>query len=108
MKAKTVENTPKFVQFCEFNELVDVREVVSGLAVDITDMMRTGVIKDSSGTLDNNGIDDPNQVIGLVRDEFAAIDAMRAIRKYGKKNKVAQQQAVEQAAAVAAPAPSGE
>lgn len=108
MKAKTEENSPKFVHFCEFNELVDVREVVSGLAVDITDMMRTGVVKDSSATLDNNGIDDPNQVIGLVRDEFAAIDAMRAIRKYGKKNKAAQQKAVEQAAATAAPAPSGE
>lgn len=108
MKAITEENSPKCVQFCEFNELVDVREVVSGLAVDITDMMRTGVVKDSSATLDNNGIDDPNQVIGLVRDEFAAIDAMRAIRKYGKKNKAAQQKAVEQAASTAAPAPSGE
>lgn len=108
MKANTEENISKCVQFCAFNELVDVREVVSGLAVDITDMMRTGVVKDSSATLDNNGIDDPNQVIGLVRDEFAAIDAMRAIRKYGKKNKAAQQKAVEQAAATAAPAPSGE
>lgn len=108
MKPKTEENSPKFAQFCEFNVLVDVREVVSGLAVNITDMMRTGVVKDSSSTLDNNGIDDPNQVIGLVRDEFAAIDAMRAIRKYGKKNKAAQQKAVEQATVVAAPAPSGE
>lgn len=97
--------TLKYSQTCVFDPLVDVAETVQGVAVDITDMMRTGVVKDSSESLDNNGIDDPNQVIGLVRDEFAAIDAARAIRKYGKKPKQ-QQGAVENAAKVAAPAPS--
>lgn len=95
----------KFAQICEFDPLVDVAETVQGVAVDITDMMKTGVIKDSSESLDNNGIEDPNQIIGLVRDEFAAIDAARAIRKYGKKQK-SQQKAVEAAAEVSAPAPS--
>lgn len=100
------EKVLPFSQVCEFNELRDVKKVESGLAVDITDMMRTGVIKDSSGTLDNNGIEDPNNIIGLVRDEFAAIDAMRAVRKYGKKNKEGQQKAVEQAAAVTSSEPN--
>lgn len=91
---------------CKFDPLRDVCEVVSGLAVNITDMLQTGVVRDSSESLDNNGIDDPLQVIGLVRDEFAAIDAARAIRKYGKKSKEAVQSASLAAASVAAPAPS--
>ena len=73
------------VRVCKFNPDRDALEVVGGLSVNITDMMETGIVKDTSQTLDNNGIDDPNQIIGLVRDEFAAIDAMRAVRKYGKK-----------------------
>lgn len=108
MKANTVENRLSFVQHCEFNSLRDVKQVVSGLAVDVGDMLRTGVVKDSTASLDNNGIDDPNAIIGIVRDEFAAIDAMRALRKYGKKSKEAQQKSAEAAAAVAAPAPSND
>jgi len=96
----------KLDQVIKFDPLRDVAEVVSGLSVDITDMMETGVIKDSSESLDNNGIDDPNQIIGIVRDEFAAIDAARAIRKYGRKRSGDQQKAVESAAHVGAPAPS--
>lgn len=91
---------------CKFDPQRDVCEVVSGLAVNITDMLQTGVVRDSSESLDNNGIDDPLQVIGLVRDEFAAIDAARAIRKYGKKSKEDAQAAAQAAAEIAAPAPS--
>ena len=54
-----------------------------------------------SGDMSNNGIEDPANVIGLVRDEFAAIDAQRAIRKYGKKAA----QAAKEATQVGAPAP---
>lgn len=81
-------------------------EVVSGLAVDVTEMLETGIVRDSGEDLDNNGIEDPSNIIGLVRDEFAAIDAQRAIKKYGKKNKEATAQAVETATEVAAPKPS--
>lgn len=86
-----------------FDSRRDVEEVKSGLAVDVTDMLKTGVVRDSSGDMSNNGIDDPANVIGLVRDEFAAIDAQRAIRKYGKKAA----QAAKEATQVGAPAPSG-
>lgn len=71
---------------CEFDPNRDVCKVVSGLAVDITQMLTTGVVYDSSEDLSNNEYSDPSQVIGLVRDEFAAIDAMRVLRKYGKKS----------------------
>ena len=91
---------------CKFDPDRDVLEVVSGLAVDITDMMQTGIVHDGSEDLSQNGIDDPNQVIGLVRDEFAAIDAMRAIRKYGKKQPAKAEAAAADATAAAAPAPS--
>lgn len=89
-----------------YNPLRDVMEVESGLAVDVTEMLQTGIVHDSGESLDNNGIDDPNNIIGLVRDDFAAIDAQRAIKKYGKKNKAVTAEAVETAAEVAAPKPS--
>lgn len=72
-------------QLCEFNDNRDVQEVVSGLAVDINDMLQTGVIKDSVYEEDNNGISEPQQVLGRISDTFDAIEASRAIRKYGKK-----------------------
>lgn len=96
----------KSIRVCKFNPDRDVLEVVSGLSVDITDMMETGIVKDTSQSLDNNGIDDPNQIIGLVRDEFAAIDAMRAVRKYGKKAPAKAESAAAAATEPAAPAPS--
>lgn len=89
-----------------FDPLRDVQEVESGLAVDVTEMLQTGIVRDAGESLDNNGIDDPNNIIGLVRDPFAAIDAQRAIKKFGKKNKPATEQAVQSATNVDAPKPS--
>lgn len=79
-------NANPCVQFCKFDPLKDVQEVIPNLGVDIDDMLQTGIVKDSGETLDNNGIDDPNQIIGRVRDVFDALDASRIIKKYGKKN----------------------
>lgn len=73
------------VQVCKYNELKDAEEVVNGLGVDIDDMLKTGIVQDSSETLDNNGIEDPNSIIGRIRDVFDAMDAERIIKKYGKK-----------------------
>ena len=56
-----------------YNPLRDVMDVESGLAVDVTEMLQTGIVHDAGESLDNNGIDDPNNIIGLVRDEFAPI-----------------------------------
>lgn len=93
-----------------FNPLRDIAEVEDGLAVDITDMLETGVVKDSSATLENNKIDNPHNIVGIVRDEFAAIDAARLLRSYGKirsdKKKRQEALAIKQATEVSAPAPS--
>lgn len=97
-----------YSQVIEYNPLRDVREVEDGLAVDIDEALKTGIVKDASDSLDNNGIDDPNAVIGLVRDEFAAIDAQRILRKVGKDKAkaAAAEKAAAEAAAAGAPAPS--
>lgn len=94
------------IRICKFDPDRDCLEVVSGLAVNVTEMLETGIVHDSSGSVDNNGIDDPSQIIGLVRDEFAAIDAMRAIRRYGKKAPRKAEAAAASAAAPGAPEPS--
>lgn len=83
-----------FSQTCVFDELRDIQEVESGLAVDITDMLRTGVVQDSPVTEPDNGIEDPSAIIGRVSDVFDAIEAQRVIKKYGKKANV--QSTVEQ------------
>lgn len=72
-------------QICKFNPQTDCMEVVGGLAVSIDDMLQTGIVKDSGETLDNNGIDDPSQIIGRINDVFDAMDAARIVKKYGKK-----------------------
>lgn len=82
-----------FAQSCVFDELRDIQEVESGLAVDIDDMLRTGVVQDSPVTEPDNGIEDPSAIIGRVSDVFDAIEAQRVIKKYGKKANI--QSAVE-------------
>lgn len=87
--SKKIENTEIVIkggQVCEYNPLRDCQEVIPGLGVDVNDMLQTGIVKDSGETLDNNGIDDPGQIIGRIRDTFDALDASRIIKKYGKKN----------------------
>lgn len=87
----------------------DVCEIEDGLAVRVDDMLKTGIVRDGSANLDNNGFEEPTSIIGMVRDEFAAIDAMRLIRKYGKKTaNESVQKAVGEAVATGAPAPTGE
>lgn len=68
-----------------FNEKRDIQKVVSGLAVDLTDALQTGIVRDSGQETDSNGIDDPSRIIGRVENIFDAIESQRAIRKYGKK-----------------------
>lgn len=98
----------KVVRTCKYSPVRDIKEVVSGLSPDINDMLRTGVVFSGSTDSPDNGIEEPSNIIGMIRDDFAAIDAMRAVRKYGKKsaNKVAAAEA--SATEVAAPAPSNE
>lgn len=98
----------KCVRVCKYNPLRDIEQVTPGLSPDINDMLRTGVVFSGSSDSDDNGIDEPSAIIGMVRDDFAAIDAMRAVKKYGKKSPAKAVQAEVKAAEVAAPAPSNE
>ena len=84
---------------CEYNEKRDIGPVESGQAIDLNSALRTGVIPASNSPLDENGIEDPDNILGRVHDKFDAIDAQRAIKKYGRKVDIAkatQQQAQQQ------------
>ena len=84
---------------CEYDEKRDIGKVESGQAIDLTTALRTGVIPASNSPLDDNGIEDPDNILGRVHDKFDAIDAQRAIKKYGRKvdlSKATQQQSQQE------------
>lgn len=70
---------------CKFDPKRDFQEVQQGLSPDLDAALRTGIVADSGDNLDYNGIEEPGQILGVVRDSFDAVDAQRAIRKYGKR-----------------------
>ena len=39
-------------QICKFDEKRDIKRVVSGLAVNLTDALRTGIVQDGTSTSD--------------------------------------------------------
>lgn len=75
----------RVAQSCRFNELRDNQRVVSGLGVDLTEALQTGIVRDSGAPTDSNGITDPSMIVGRVENIFDAIESQRAIKKYGKK-----------------------
>lgn len=77
--------TDKVGRVCKFDRKKDFQQVEQGLVYSLSDALKTGVVKESGISLDTNGIDDPEAVLGRVSDRFDAIEAQRAIRKYGKK-----------------------
>lgn len=59
-----------------FNPITDLYPVVEGLSLDLREAIETGVVK-STGTVDSyNGIEDTDDIIGRVRDNFDSMDAM--------------------------------
>lgn len=86
MKRKTVHE--RIARVCVFDEKKDFMQVPQGLAVSLSESLKTGVVKDSLASLESNGIQDPEAIVGRVNDRFDAIEADRAIRKYGKKAKL--------------------
>lgn len=92
MKANTVKKNliEKVGRACKFDARKDYQKVESGLEVSLSDALKTGVVKESSVTLESNGIDDPEKVVGMVKNRFDAIEAERAVRKYGKKANIGQ------------------
>lgn len=63
-------------QECKYNPICDVREVQSFGYLELSDVMRTGIIPSdlSASQLQYNGIEDPQSIIGSPCDTF---DAMR-------------------------------
>lgn len=93
MKANTVKKVdekslPAWFRVCEFNPQRDIHEVEQGLAVDINEALRTGVVKDNEYNLNYNNISEPSGIVGRITNTFDAIEAQRVIKKYGKKVKV--------------------
>lgn len=80
----------EYARVCVADPIRDAEAVVPDLAVSIDDMLQTGIVKNSGETLDNNGIDSPDQILGRVKDVFDAIDASRVVKKYGKNVKKAE------------------
>lgn len=72
---------------CLYDPKRDFQEVQQGLSPDLDAALKSGIVADSGQNLDYNGIEDPGSIIGVVRDRFDAVDAQRAIRKYGKNMK---------------------
>lgn len=95
--------TERIGRVCVFDKKKDYKKVESGLAMSISDALRTGVVKEGTSSLESNGIDDPEAVLGRVSDRFDAIEAERAIRKYGKKAQVAAPMSEPPKPAVVAP-----
>lgn len=92
-------------EICEYDPKRDVKKVESGLAVNISDALTTGVVKDSPYLENYNGISEPSAIIGRVSDKFDAIEASRIVKKYGKKADIAP--SIESSTpAPSAPAPS--
>lgn len=83
----------------KFNERRDIKRVVGHLAVDVNDMLRTGIVPSGATNEETNGIEEPSQIIGMVRDVFSAIDMDRIIRKYGKKSPAKVAEAVKEGVA---------
>lgn len=103
----TVAENDPFGQSCKYNEVTDTAKVIPGLATDINDMLKTGIVRDGEISLDNNGIDDPEHIIGRCSDQFDAIEAARAIKKYGKNKKKALEEVSKAVETPANPSGSG-
>lgn len=79
---RLVSHEVEFGQKCKYRFFDKIVE--QGLAINISDALATGVVRDGE-EIPDNGIDDPDNVIGRCEDVFDAIEAHRAIKKYGKK-----------------------
>lgn len=69
------------IQEIVFDELLDVQEVVPGLAMSVTEALLTGVVKDTSDTTPYSKETDVTVIGNYVTDN---IDVAMALKKMGK------------------------
>lgn len=68
-------------QVCTFNPVCDVREVQSFGYLELSDVMRTGIVPSnlSASQMQYNGIEDPQSILGSPSDSFDAMRMMETI-----------------------------
>ncbi len=68
-------------QVCKYNPICDVREVQNFGYLELSDVMRTGIIPSdlSASQLQFNGIEDPQSILGSPCDAFDAMRMMDTI-----------------------------
>lgn len=85
---KEAIKSPSYGWDFRFDEKRDIKQVESGLSVDVASSLKTGIVKAVSDTAEvgGNGISHPDQIVGRVQDIFDVLEASRIIKKYGKKS----------------------
>ncbi len=66
-------------QECKFNRDCDISETVPSLAVDLGEVIRTGVVCDSSFVPSFNEIEEPSKVGSRIRNVFDSLDSQKSI-----------------------------
>lgn len=69
----------------KYNRLKDLAKVRPGLSISLKEAVETGAITDTGVIPDYNNIENPESIIGRVRDNFEAVEAMRTIKSLGMK-----------------------
>lgn len=69
----------------KFNENKDLNRVVPNLSISIKESVETGAIKDTGYIPEYNGIESTDKIIGRVRDNFEAVEAMKYVSSAGRK-----------------------
>ena len=71
---------------CEYNDIVDIKEVDQFGFVDLNECMANGQVPSSvSNTEDEyNGIDDPSSILGKPHDVFEAYKMQDYVKSVGK------------------------
>lgn len=65
-------------QVCKVNKS-DLYQVVEGLAVDMTDVIETGVVPEGAYDVDYNEIEDVHSVGKRVDNVFSAVDVQKSV-----------------------------
>ncbi len=69
----------------KYNRLKDLAKVRPGLSISLKEAVETGAITDTGVIPDYNNIENPESIIGRVRDNFEAVEAMHTIKSLGMK-----------------------
>ncbi len=68
------------VETPKYDKNRDLGETIPNLALNITEALETGVVRDTPVPIDTyNMMTDTDEVGGIVRDSFSALDAAKAI-----------------------------